>query len=801
MNELPIEIERIESDILTKYLLSLKLLKKKHIMRNELLNFFNDLRPKNLLAIENSESLYVYKFLRKSHELIILDNKYYVSYRYHIAKYDFYKIEVEHDFSIQSISIEEYMRNKDIVITGKKEINPHFTQIDFMPFYDYAPTIKDSNQIGNGINFLTRHLASNLFQNAEKWNQLLFDFISIHSLQKKQLLINSKKIKSIDKLIEYLNFMIDLAAESVNKKKERYFFVEMKKLGFEPGWGSSINKIRETMLLLIECFNSPDSTSLENFISRIPMISKIAILSPHGWFGQDNVLGRPDTGGQVVYILDQVKYLEKHISSNLKEAGLSNVKPKILIVTRLIPENEGTKSNIRIEKVKGTGNCHILRIPFRKKDGTIHRKWVSRFHIWPYLEDYAVEVEKELTEEFGSQPDLLIGNYSDGNLVASFISKKTGVMQCNIAHALEKSKYLFSDMQWEDFEYKYNFSFQFTADLIAMNLTSFIITSTFQEIGGTKEAQGQYESYLTYSMPDLYHVKRGINLFHPKFNVIPPGVPENIFFSHKNYEQRKETIKKKMERIVFYAKEEYIFGELENQDKKPIFSMARIDKIKNLSGLIESYGSNKELIQKANLILITDKVSFDQSKDQEEKKEMKKMYDLIKKYKLQKHMRWVGIGASSRREELAEVYRIMADKRGVFVQPAFFEAFGLTILEAMGSGLPTFATKFGGPSEIIFDEKNGFLINPTVPDSIARKILWFITKSEKEGSYWEKISESACFRIKDCFNWDLHSDRLLTLTRLYGFWKFAVSLKAKEKMSLYCDLLYDDFYRKRLPEY
>jgi hypothetical protein len=43
------------------------------------------------------------------------------------------------------------------------------------------------------------------------------------------------------------------------------------------------------------------------------MIFSIAILSPHGWFGQANVLGRPDTGGQVVYILDQVRALEEEM--------------------------------------------------------------------------------------------------------------------------------------------------------------------------------------------------------------------------------------------------------------------------------------------------------------------------------------------------------------------------------------------------------------------------------------------------------------------------------------------------------
>lgn len=58
------------------------------------------------------------------------------------------------------------------------------------------------------------------------------------------------------------------------------------------------------------------------------------------------------------------------------------------------------------------------------------------------------------------------------------------ILQCTIAHALEKTKYPDSDIYWEKFEEKYHFSCQFTADLIAMNHADFIITSTYQEIAG-----------------------------------------------------------------------------------------------------------------------------------------------------------------------------------------------------------------------------------------------------------------------------------------------------------------------------
>ena len=66
-------------------------------------------------------------------------------------------------------------------------------------------------------------------------------------------------------------------------------------------------------------------------------------------------------------------------------------------------------------------------------------------------------------------PDFVIGNYSDGNLVATIMAHQLGVTQCNIAHALEKTKYLLSDLHWQDHEAEHHFAAQYTADLMAMN--------------------------------------------------------------------------------------------------------------------------------------------------------------------------------------------------------------------------------------------------------------------------------------------------------------------------------------------
>ena len=54
----------------------------------------------------------------------------------------------------------------------------------------------------------------------------------------------------------------------------------------------------------------------------------------------------------------------------------------------------------------------------------------------------------EIRAELGGRPDLIIGNYSDGNLVASLLSFHLNVTQCTIAHALEKTKYPDADVNW-----------------------------------------------------------------------------------------------------------------------------------------------------------------------------------------------------------------------------------------------------------------------------------------------------------------------------------------------------------------
>jgi sucrose synthase len=570
----------------------------------------------------------------------------------------------------------------------------------------------------------------------------------------------------------------------------------MKKEGFEVGWGNTVSRISETIQTLLDLISEPSDHLLENFISRVPMplISKIAIISPHGWFGQTNVLGKPDTGGQVIYILDQVRALEKHLAKEIQLTGL-DVEPKIVVLTRLIPEAQGTTCDQRKEEIFQTNNSYILRVPFRDSQYNILKHWVSRFKIWPYLETFAEDASRELGNEFEGRPDLIIGNYSDGNLVASLLSDKLDVIQCTIAHALEKTKYAFSDLHWRESEQDYHFSLQYTADIFSMNKSDFIITSTLQEIIGTENTMGQYESYQFFSLPELYQVVNGLNLFAPKFNIIPPGVDEELYFPYHQKKKRIQIKWQQWESRLFQDNSADIYGSLDHPDKLPIFTMARFDKIKNITGLIQAYGMSKKLQGSCNLIFAAGTIHVEESNDSEERNEINKAYDLIESFNLHGKIRWL---PSINKLDTGEVYRIIADHKGIFVQPALFEAFGLTIIEAMASGLPTFAPKFGGPLEIIEYGISGFLMNTSKPDLIAKSLEGFVEHCKKDVSFWETISENGIKRVRDHFNWKSYSQRMINLAKLYGFWRYAVSGKGMVELDRYCDLIYHFLLKKKV---
>ena len=763
------------------------------ILKNDIILMYYRFCESNCREMLDIEKSSIYGFISRIQEIFFRDQYIVVMHRYQIARYRFYMLRIDGS-QMEEIDLSFYLDLKERHVTGTEPALKHL-HLDYTSFYDYWPTIKDVKNLGNGIRYLNRYLSSNIFTRAEEWNSKLFEFMKLHRYNEQQLLINGFVFKDFESFFSELETIMEWLYTLPGETPVAELEERLRRSGFEPGWGNCAGGILESMQTFKDLINEPTDLLLEKFLAHTPMplISRIAIISPHGWFGQENVLGRPDTGGQVIYILDQVRALEKYLKNEMKKYGLDII-PAIIVISRYIPHADGTTCNVKKEKIHGTDNGWILRVPFKDREHKIVDHWISRFHVWPYLEKFAEDSAQAITAELRGRPDLIIGNYSDGNLVASLLSDKLDVAQCTIAHALEKTKYLFSDVYWKGFEDKYNFSLQFIADILAMNKADFIITSTYQEIAGTEDSMGQYESYQFFPMPGLVQVKNGINLYVPKFNVIPPGVDEGMYFPYYEKEQRIANRTAFWEDRLFSRDVEGVYGHLDTPEKMPLFTMARLDKIKNITGLVEAFGMNEFLKNNCNLIVAAGVINREASHDQEEREEIDRMYGLIHHYGLEGKIRWL---PSVDKIETGEVYRVIADHRGAFVQPAHFEAFGLTILEAMLSGLPTFGPRFGGPLEIIEDGISGFLLNTSRPDIIAGELEECITAMLADENMWLSISGQGIQRVKQAFTWTLYSERLINLSKIYGFWRYTVSNKERIKMDRYNDLIYHFLFKER----
>jgi sucrose synthase len=82
--------------------------------------------------------------------------------------------------------------------------------------------------------------------------------------------------------------------------------------------------------------------------------------------------------------------------------------------------------------------------------------------------------------------------------------------------------------------------------------------------------------------------------------------------------------------------------------------------------------------------------------------------------------------------------------------------------------------------EIIEDGVSGFHIDPNHGDAAARKIAEFFAACREDPGYWDRLSRGALDRVEARYTWRRYAERLMTLSRVYGFWKFVSDLERTE---------------------
>lgn len=438
----------------------------------------------------------------------------------------------------------------------------------------------------------------------------------------------------------------------------------------------------------------------------------IQLYNIHGLIRGNNLeLGiDSDTGGQTKYVLELGLSLSRHPDVEMVE-----------IVTRQINDKTVSKDySVKLEEINKK-----LRIVRLQAGG---KKYIKKEQLWPHLEEFVDKSIKYLKSQ-NRLPDIIHSHYVDAGFVCSELTKFFGTPFIHTGHSLGRLKLenlLNSGMSKREIEKRYKISRRIDAEETTIFLADRIITSTNDEI---KKQYSRYD-----------------NMQEDKFIVIPPAIDLDHFFSYKEQREWDEE-----SRIIRTDIRDELWKFFTNMYKPIIFSLCRPEKRKNISGLIEAYGEDKELQERANLAIFAGIRKDIQKMEDAEKEVLTEMLLLMDKYNLYGKM------AIPKRhdvdEEVPEMYRIAAESQGVFVNSAFSENFGLTLIEAAASGLPVVATNDGGPRDIIKNLKNGVLVNVEKSSNIAKGIKKILSDEK----LWNDYSRNGINNINDYYSWEAHT--------------------------------------------
>lgn len=432
----------------------------------------------------------------------------------------------------------------------------------------------------------------------------------------------------------------------------------------------------------------------------------ILLISIHGLIrGRNLELGRDaDTGGQTKYVVELAKAL-------VKQPNVGRVD----LATRLIIDGEvGPDYAVPVEAL--AENAQIVRIEAGPEG------YIRKEELWDHLDSFTDNLLAWLHRQ-PHLPHILHSHYADAGYVGVRLSHRTGLPLIHTGHSLGRDKcrrLLAMGMPMEDIEQRYHMLRRIDAEEDTLTNADVVITSTRNEI------EDQYELYDCYTPVKMAIIPPGTDLeqFHP------PAAGEDIAFA-KNLEMP-----------------------LHEPEKPMILALSRPDERKNIVGLMETYGESPRLQQLANLVIVAG--------NREDIRELgdgpqgvltelllvSDCYDLYGRVALPKH---------HSADEVADIYRLAAKSKGVFVNPALTEPFGLTLLEAAASGLPLVATENGGPVDIIGNCANGLLVDPLDKSAMAEALLTILENPK----LWRKFSANGLHNVAQHYSWNAHAQAYL----------------------------------------
>lgn len=414
-------------------------------------------------------------------------------------------------------------------------------------------------------------------------------------------------------------------------------------------------------------------------------LNRVCMLNPQGYFFNPPPLGKTDTGGQIVYVLE--------LSKALAKKGI-----KVDIFTRGFDKYK--------EEEQVCENLKIVRIPCGSD------KFVPKEKLYEIMPEFSENIMKYI-ERKRKKYDIIHSHYWDGGYAGILLSKMLDIPHIHTPHTLGKAKKLEMDIEeapTEKLKPYYRFHVRIAIEQKIYNKAHAILV-----ICETTRIQ-----LLHYYLVDF-----------EKIHVIYPGVDTEIFNTKKT--------------------------NLDNQIKlknNSILTMCRLVPAKGIDRLIEALNFIKNKI--AFHLYIGGNSNLENNDSKEETNYKKYLFDFIEKNKLQTKISFIG----QLNHEMVAAYYRNAD---IFVNPARYEPFGLTTIEAMACGTAPLISHVAGSKEIIIDGLNGFIINSHDRKLLGNQILKLLT----EKKLLKKISENAAFTIKEHYSWDKISDKIINFYKKF----------------------------------
>ncbi|RVW54578.1 Sucrose synthase 2 [Vitis vinifera] len=194
------------------------------------------------------------QILKSTQEAIILPPFVAIAVRPRPGVWEYVRVNV-HELSVDQLSVSEYLRFKEELVDGM--FNDYYVlELDFEPFNASFPRPNRSSSIGNGVQFLNRHLSSIMFRNKESLEPLL-DFLRVHKYKGQVIMLNDR-IQSISRLQSALVKADDHLTKLPPETPFGEFEYEFQGMGFERGWGDTAQRVLEMIHLLLDILQAPD---------------------------------------------------------------------------------------------------------------------------------------------------------------------------------------------------------------------------------------------------------------------------------------------------------------------------------------------------------------------------------------------------------------------------------------------------------------------------------------------------------------------------------------------------------------